>query len=124
MPDPERLYRIECDASNYATGAILSQEYDGQWHPVAFQSKSLNDTERNYEIHDKELAAIIRALEEWRHYLEGQGKPVEIWTNHKNLEYFMKSQNITRRQARWALFLSWFNFTLHPQLLSLKETST
>jgi hypothetical protein len=59
MPDPDKQYRMECDASNFATGAILSQEYEDHWHPVAFQSKSFNETERNYEIHDKELAAII-----------------------------------------------------------------
>jgi len=113
---------MECDASNYATGTILSQEHNGQWHPVAYQSKSFNETERNYEIHDKELGAIIKALEEWRHYLEGQGIPVEIWTDHKNLEYFMKLQNLTQRQARWALFLSRFDFTLHhkPGKLSTK----
>jgi len=122
MADPAKKYRMECDASNYATGAILSQEHDSQWHPVAYQSKSFNETERNYEIHDKELGAIIKALEEWRHYLEGQGIPVKIWTDHKNLEYFMKLQNLTRRQARWALFLSRFDFTLHhkPGKLSTK----
>ena len=122
MPDPNKKYHLECDASNYATGAILSQQHNENWHLVAFQSKSFNETERNYEIHNKELAAIIRALEEWRHYLEGQGIPVEIWTDHKNLEYFMKAQNITRRQARWALFLSRFDFTLHhkPRKLSTK----
>ena len=122
MPDPTKQYRLECDASNYATGAVLSQKYDDLWHPVAFQSKSFNETERNYEIHDKELAAIIRALEEWRHYMEGQGIPVEIWSDHKNLEYFMKAQNLTRREARWALFLSRFDFTLQhkPGKLSTK----
>jgi len=122
MPDPNKKYRLECDASNYTTGAVLSQQYEENWHPVAFQSKSFNETERNYEIHDKELAAIIRALEEWRHHLEGQGLTMEIWTDHKNLEYFMKAQNLTRRQARWALFLSRFDFTLHhnPGKLSTK----
>lgn len=122
MPDPEKPYRMECDASNFATGAILSQQYGDTWHPVAYHSKSFNETERNYEIHDKELGAIIKALGDWQHYLEGQGIPVEIWTDHKNLEYFMKAQNITRRQARWALFLSRFDFTLHhkPGKLSTK----
>jgi len=72
MPNSNKKYRLECDASNYVTRAVLSQQYEENWHPVAFQSKSFNETERNYEIHDKELAAIIRALEEWRHQLEGQ----------------------------------------------------
>ena len=64
MPDAEKLYHVEVDASDYATGGILSQvSEDGQWHPVAFLSKSLSEPERNYDIHDKELLAIIRALE-------------------------------------------------------------
>jgi hypothetical protein len=56
--------------------------------PVAFLSKALNPVERNYEIHNTKMLAIIRGLEEWRHYLEGARHPVEIWTDHKNLEYF------------------------------------
>jgi len=79
---------------------------------VAFLSKSLNETERNYEIHDKEILAIIRGLEAWRHLLEGAQFKFEIWTDHKNLEYFMKVQKLNRRQARWTLYLSRFDFTL------------
>jgi len=68
--------------------------------------------ERNYEIHDKEMLAIIRALEEWRHFLEGARHPVEIWTDHKNLEYFMTAKKLNRRQARWSLYLAQFDFKL------------
>jgi transposase InsO family protein len=80
---------------------------------VAFLSKSLSEVERNYEIHDTEMLAIICALEEWRHYLEGARHPVEIWTDHKNLEYFRVAQKLNRRQARWSLYLSRFDFRLH-----------
>jgi hypothetical protein len=59
------------------------------------------------------MLAIIRGLEEWRHYLEGARHPVEIWTDHKNLEYFRVAQKLNRRQARWSLYLSRFDFTLH-----------
>ena len=86
---------------------------DGKWHPVAFYSKSLSSMEWNYEIHDKEMLAIIRALEEWRHFLEGVTHPVEIWTNHKNLEYFMMAKKLNRRQACWSLHLARFDFLLH-----------
>jgi len=72
----------------------------------------LNTTERNYEIHDKEMLAVIRCLEAWRHYLEEAKLEFEIWTDHKNLQYFMTSQKLNRRQARWALYLLQFNFTL------------
>jgi len=85
---------------------------DGKWRPVAFISKSLSDTERNYEIHDKEMLAVVRCLEVWRHFLEGATIKFKIWTDHKNLEYFMKAQKLNRRQARWALYLSRFDFVL------------
>jgi len=79
---------------------------------VAFISKLLNKAERNYEIHDREMLAIIRCLDEWRHLLKGAQSKFEIWSDHKNLEYFMSSQKLNCRQARWALYLSRFNFTL------------
>jgi len=105
--------RMEVDALDYAMGGVLSMECeDGLWRPVAFLSKSLNEMERNYEIHDKEILAIIRGLESWRHLLEGAQSKFEIWTDHKNLEYFIKAQKLNQRQARWALYLSRFNFIL------------
>ena len=79
---------------------------------MAFISKSLSNTKRNYEIHDKEMLAIVRCLEVWRHFLEETIVKFEIWTDHKNLEYFMKVQKLNRRQARWALYLSRFDFVL------------
>jgi len=72
----------------------------------------LNEAERNYEIHNKEMLAIIRCLEAWRHFLEGAKGQFEIWTDHKNLEYFMKAQKLNQRQARWSLYLSRFDFAL------------
>ena len=84
------------------TGAVLLRlsNKDGKWHPVTFLSKSLLPVEWNYEIHDMEMLAIVRAFEEWHHYLEGAHHPIEIWTDHKNLEYFRTSQKLNRRQAR------------------------
>jgi len=58
------------------------------------------------------MLAVVRCLEAWRHFLEGAATEFEIWTDHKNLEYFMKVQKLNRRQARWALYLSRFNFML------------
>ena len=85
---------------------------DELWRLVAFISKSLSDTERNYEIHNKEMLAVVRCLEAWRHFLEGATVKFEIWTDHKNLEYFMKAQKLNQRQAKWALYLFRFNFML------------
>ena len=88
----DKKMRMEVDALDYVTGGVLSMECgDGKWKPVAFLSKSLNEMERNYKIHDKEMLAIIRGLENWRHLLEGTQFKFEIWTDHKNLEYFMKA---------------------------------
>ena len=94
----DKKIRMEVDALDYATGGVLSMECkDRLWRPVAFLSKSLNETERNYEIYDKKILAVIRELEAWRHLLEGVQSKFEIWTDHKNLEYFMKVQKLNRR---------------------------
>jgi len=113
-PQDLEPFRIEADSSDFASRAILSQQLPGEekWHLVAFYSKSLSPVERNYEIHDKEMLAIIHALEEWRHFLEGAQHPVEIWTDHKNLEYFMTAKKLNRRQAHWSLYLACFDFKL------------
>jgi len=106
-PDLDKKMQMEVDALDYATGGVLSMECEDKlWRPVVFLSKSLNETERNYEIHEKEMLVIIRGLEAWRHLLEEVQFKFEIWMNHKNLEYFMKVQKLNRRQAKWALYLS------------------
>jgi len=79
---------------------------------VTYLSKFLNETERNYEIHDKEMLAVIRELENWGHLLEGTKFKFGVWIDHKNLEYFIKTQKLNRKQACWALYLSRFDFTL------------
>ena len=90
-PDLDKKMRIEVDALDYATGEVLSIKCkDVLWRPVVFLSKSLNEIKRNYKIHDKEILAIIRGLENWRHLMEGACFKFKIWTDHKNLEYFMK----------------------------------
>jgi len=100
-PDLDKKFRMEADTSNYATEGVLSMKCsDNMWRPVTFISKSLSDTEQNYEIHNKEMLAVIKCLEEWRHFLEEALVKFEIWTNHKNLEYFMKVQKLNWRQTR------------------------
>jgi len=114
-PQESDPFRIEADSLDFTTGAVLSQQLmtDGKWHPVTFYSKSLSSVEWNYEIHDKEMLAIIHVLEEWRHFLEGATHPVEIWTDHKNLKYFMIAKKLNRHQACWSLHLARFDFLLH-----------
>ena len=83
---------MEVDVLDYAIGGVLSMECeDGKWRPVVFLLKSLNETERNYEIYNKEMLAVIGGLENWRYLLEGAKFKFKIWTDHKNLEYFIKA---------------------------------
>ena len=92
---------------------VLSQiGDDGELHPVAFFSKNMSPAECNYEIYDKELLAIIRCFEQWKPELESTELPVKIFTDHHSLEYFMTTKKLTRRQARWAEFLSELNFVI------------
>ncbi len=116
MPRDEGQYKVKADASDFATGAVLSQLQDKEWHTIAFQSQSPSEAERNYDIYDKELLAIVRALEEWRHHLEGADERFEIWTDHKNLIDFQEAQKLNCRQSRWSLFLSRFEFNLLHRL--------
>src|SRR5258705_3074354 len=110
---PDTPMTVETDASDYAIAAILSITLpDGEIHPVAFHSRTLTAPELNYDTHDKELLAIFEAFQKWRHYLEGSGTPVDVVTDHKNLEYFATTKLLTRRQARWSEFLSQFNMII------------
>ena len=104
---------VETDSSDYVSSGVLSQlGEDGLLYPVAFFSKNLNPAECNYEIYDKELLAIIRCFEQWRPELEATGVPIKVITDHKSLEYFMTTKKLSRRQTRWAEFLSGFNFVI------------
>ena len=92
---------LETDASDFVSAGVLSQYDDeGILRPVAFSSKKHSAVECNYEIYDKELLAIIRCLEEWRPELEGTETPVRVLIDHRNLEYFMSTKMLNRRQAR------------------------
>ena len=97
IPTDNGPYQVECDASEGALGAVLSQQQNGVWKPIAFISKALSDTERNYKIYDKELLTIMKALEEWRQYLMGK-EEFTIYTDHQNLTYFGKPQKLTNDQ--------------------------
>ncbi|KAH8193500.1 hypothetical protein TruAng_012334 [Truncatella angustata] len=113
MADPDKEFEVEPDASDYAIGGQLSQRGDdGKLHPVAFYSKKLNGPELNYQIHDKELMAIIKAFKEWKHYLSKTTHPVKVYTDHKNLTSFTKNKELNKRQVRWAEFLTDYNFVI------------
>jgi hypothetical protein len=111
--DPDKEIILEPDASDYVTAGVLSQyDEDGILHPVAFYSKRLSPAECNYEIYDKELLAIIRCFEQWRAELEGASFPILVLSDHKNLQYFATTKQLSHRQARWAEYLSRFQFII------------
>ena len=84
IPDNMRPFWVETDASDFAIGAILSQlNQQNKWQPVAFISKSLSPAERNYEVYDKEMLAVMHAFDEWSHYLRGAQELIEVLTATK-----------------------------------------
>ena len=111
--DYEKKTVVETDASNHVAAGVMSQ-YDnkGILHPIAYFSKKFQPAQMNYPIHDKELLAVILAFEHWRAELEGSRYQVDVLSDHKALEYFMSSKKLSQRQARWAEYLSRFDFLL------------
>jgi hypothetical protein len=128
--DPDLKAIVECDASDWVVASILSQ-----WHkdaegndvrrPVAYFSMMMKGAELKYPIYDKELMAIIRAFEEWRPELAGTVEPIEVFSDHRTVQWFMTTKQLNRRQARWAEFLSEFNFIIkcRPGKLGTKPDS-
>jgi hypothetical protein len=97
IPDPEGEFEVTTDASDdaKAVGAVLTQN----GHPVAFESKKLDVHQLNYSVHDKEMFAIIYALDKWRAFL--LGKHFKIYTDHRSLVFFKTQSNLNQRQLRW-----------------------
>ena len=111
--EPNKPLIVEMDASNYALGAILSIiSNSSDIHPIAFHSCTLTSPKQNYDTHNKELLAIFDAFWVWQHYLEGPGMPIDMVTNHKNLEYFSTTKILTCQQVWWSEFLSRFNLII------------
>lgn len=110
LPRFDIPFQVTTDASGYAVGAVLSQELNDGIHPVAFESRKLSPTEKNYAVHELELLSIVHALKTWRCYLEG--KFFTVYTDHASLQYLKSQKLLSRRMARWMEFLSIFNFDI------------
>ena len=104
--------RVETDASDYAIGACLSQKHEKNWKPIAFYSRKMTAPELNYDVHDKELLAIVEAMSQWKIYLEGPKHEVTVFSDHKNLSSFTEKKELNRRQVRWAETLASFHFKI------------
>ncbi len=96
------------------SGAVLSQLFGEppRLQPCANYSKKLTPAEQNYDIGNRELLAIKLALDEWRHWLEGVNHPFTVITDHTNLQYLREANRVNPQQAHWALFFTWFDFTI------------
>jgi hypothetical protein len=107
-PDVSREFCIFTDASDFALGAVLTQ--DGK--PVEFYSRKLLDSELNYTVFDKELLAIVDSLKQWRHLLIHSDKAIVIYSDHNNLRYFSTMNLLKPRHARWVEYLSQYCFRI------------
>lgn len=112
-PSPSKQYVLNTDASGFAIAAVLSQEQeDGMTRPIAYYSKKMNTAEVNYCVHDKELLAVVMAVDHWRCYLHGSPFPVTIRTDHKGLQWLNSKAELTGREARWVERLSDIEYEL------------
>ena len=113
-PDPTKQYTLEVDTSGYALGAVLSQKgNDGKLHPISYYSRTLTAAERNYDIYNRELTAMVEGLDHDRPLLAGTALPIIIKTDHLNLTHWREPQKISQRVARQVLQLAEYNFEIH-----------
>jgi RNase H-like domain found in reverse transcriptase/Integrase zinc binding domain len=103
---------LETDASGFALRAVISQEFTDGIHPIGFYSCSLQPTGKNYDVHDKELTAIVFGFKCGCPFFLGAQHTIKVQMNHKNLQYFYEPQKVTRCQAHWITFLQDFTYTL------------
>ena len=104
--------RLKTDASGYAISGILSQKHPDGWRVTAYFSRKMIPAERKYETHNEELLTIVESFRHWRQYLEGSTHPVEVLSDHSSLQSFMTTHKLSRRQVRWALSLSAYDFII------------
>ena len=107
--DPNQPFELETDANSEAVGAILTQG----GRPIAFESKKLNCTQRNYLVYERELFAIVHALMKWQCYL--YGATFTIATDHESIKWLTTQRELSGRKARWAELLQEFDYRIRYQ---------
>ncbi|CAL9030351.1 unnamed protein product [Prunus brigantina] len=115
LPDFTKDFVIECDASNGGIGAILSQDR----HPIAYLSKALSPKHRSLSVYDKEMMAVVRAVEHWRPYL--LGRKFKILTDHQTIRYFLEQRITTTTQEKWLLKLLGYNYEIEYELEKITQ---
>lgn len=109
-PDFSKRFFLACDASDVGVGSVLFQESDGVEHPIAYFSKSLNKSQRNYTTTEKELLSIVLSIERFRPYIEGT--EFTVITDHSSLQWLNSMKNPSPRIARWIIKLSCHKFKI------------
>jgi len=104
---------LKINASNFAVGACLYQIEDEQQRLIAYQSRKLSELKKRYEVHDKELLVIVKALQDWRPYLTDTEKSIQIYTDHKNLRNFVTMKQLNWQQVHWVKQLVNYKFQIH-----------
>ena len=112
-PNWQLPFEVMCDASDLAIGAVLGQREDGKPYVVYYERKTLNEAQRNYTTTEKELLAVVYALDKFRAYLVGSG--IVIFTDHSALKYLLTKQNAKARLIRWVLLLQEFNLQIRDK---------
>ena len=106
LPDFSKPFEVHTDASDFAIGDVLMQE----GHPIAYESRKLNEAEQRYSAHEKEMTAVVHCLRTWRHYLLGAHFVVK--TDNVATTCFQSQKKLSAKQARWQDYLAEFDFTL------------
>ncbi|RVW58452.1 Retrovirus-related Pol polyprotein from transposon 17.6 [Vitis vinifera] len=112
-PNWELPFEVMCDSSDYAIGVVLGQREDGKPYVIYYASKSLNDAQRNYTTTEKELLAVVYALDKFRAYLIGSS--IVVFTDHSALKYLLTKQDAKARLIRWILLLQEFNLQIRDK---------
>ena len=120
-PDPSKTFFLDCDCSGFALGSVLSQTHDGQEHPVAYYSRTLSRTERNYCVTRRELLAVIDSIKHFRHFL--YGTDFKIRSDHGALSWLLRFKVAEGQLCRWFQFLSTYNFTLEYRRAGLHRNA-
>ncbi len=124
QPNFAKHFYLQTNASTYGMGTILLQvagtdnapppkNSKPKLHPLAYYSATFSPAERNYDIYERELLAMMKSLAHWHHYLGWTKFPFIILTNHTNLQYWKAPKNLNRRTAQWHADLQEYNFKIH-----------
>lgn len=117
LPDFEKVFELDCDASGVGIGAVLSQE----GKPIAYFSEKLNDVRKRWSTYEQEYYAVVRAIKHWQPYLYQH--EFILNTDHQALKYIKSQKHLNRMHARWVSFLEQFNFVLRHKAGHLNKVA-